>query len=342
MAGISDAAEGPSVAETAPSWVHVKHSRRLWRVRRRLDALWGSTLVYSLMALLFAPPLIFFGLGLWATVAYAKALVAIWGVFRAWDLAALFAQLRSARFVAVFALASGAYFALLFSLIVLFAGLFGRRWRRLALLPGILFGVPSTLLFVAGMEAAAADFMAKYTLPGALAPLLTGYALVDVVLLAGYLTDARAKGRRKRLAEQETEPMPIVRFGPPLFGTTQRGFAPLAASERRGGTALRLSSSERLGGSLSTSRMAAVERPAEDDESESAMADSLGNSVLPFVVALGVPAAVTALADPDSSAAIAQPALEGVRLDTTEGGDLVSGAPAPQSGEIREDAERRV
>jgi hypothetical protein len=200
------------------------------RVRRRLrlgparhlGALAASVLLYAFAALCFAPPLLFLAAGVWSAVAYARTLLSLLHLLGDWQFSTFLGRLEAARLAARVALASGAYFVLLFALIVLFAGLLGRRWRRLLLLPGLLLTLPALVLFLAGVEAAAEGIAGRFALPPSLAgPLLTLYALLDAVLLAAFLTDPRpGLGRRRRRGhpseELTTTPLPIVRFGPPL------------------------------------------------------------------------------------------------------------------------------
>ncbi len=182
----------------------------------------ASLLLYAVAALCFAPPLLFLAAGVWSAVAYARTLLSLLHLLGDWQFSTFLGRLEAARLAARVALASGAYFVLLFALIVLFAGLLGRQWRRLLLLPGLLLTLPALVLFLAGVEAAAEGIAGRFALPPGLAgPSLTLYALLDAVLLAAFLTDPRPGQRRRRWRkhpsdERATTPLPIVRFGPPL------------------------------------------------------------------------------------------------------------------------------
>lgn len=94
------------------------------------------------------------------------------------------------------------YLALIFSLMTLMAGLFGRRWGRLFVAPGALFVVTALMLLgLAVLQATA--FISAIPLPVSWLVALGVYALLDAVLVAGVLVDARltrsptATGRRR-------------------------------------------------------------------------------------------------------------------------------------------------
>jgi hypothetical protein len=207
------------------TWPSRRRGRRWPHVgpARHLGALAAPLLLYALAALFFAPPLLFLAAGVWSAVAYTRTLLSLLHLVGDWQFSTFFDRLAAARLAARVALASGAYFVLLFALIVLFAGLLGRRWRRLFLLPGLLLTLPAVVLFLAGVEAGAEGIAGRFGLPPSLAgPFLTLYALLDALLLAAFLTDPRPHRRRRpRLRkhpsdERATTPLPIVRFGPPL------------------------------------------------------------------------------------------------------------------------------
>lgn len=82
------------------------------------------------------------------------------------------------------------YFALIFALIALMAGLFARRWWRLLILPGATFTGAAVALMSVG-AAFAAPLVSKLPVPGALTLPLTLYALLDAVLVSSILVDVR-------------------------------------------------------------------------------------------------------------------------------------------------------
>lgn len=95
------------------------------------------------------------------------------------------------------------YLALIFALISLMGGLFGRRWGRLFILPGAAL-TGSALALMAASAALAAPLLSALPFSGAwLAPIAL-YALLDAVLVSGFLTDTRLtrapSPRRRRRA----------------------------------------------------------------------------------------------------------------------------------------------
>lgn len=86
-------------------------------------------------------------------------------------------------------LATG-YLALIFALITLMAGLFGRGWGRLFVLPGATFTLTALALMVIG-ALFAAPLANDLPIPAAWLIPLVVYALIDAVLVSGVLIDAR-------------------------------------------------------------------------------------------------------------------------------------------------------
>ncbi len=203
--------------------------RRRGKVRRAVSAIFGGAAVYSLAAVLLLPPVLFLGAGVWSVVTYARTLVTLWNQFISGQLQTFLDGLGGVDLPVRLAMASGAFFALLFALIVIFAGLLGRGWRWLLLLPGLLLGVPALVIFLTGAQAAASALYAAQAFPEFLAPLATAYALIDLVVLAAFLTDLRPRlprRRRTRRSEQVAQALPLVRFGPPSAFVVARVDAP--------------------------------------------------------------------------------------------------------------------
>ncbi len=82
------------------------------------------------------------------------------------------------------------YLALIFALMTLMAGLIGRGWGRLFILPGVTFSVIALALMGIGVVFAA-PLANDLPLPAAWLIPLGIYALIDAVLVSGVLVDAR-------------------------------------------------------------------------------------------------------------------------------------------------------
>src|SRR5216683_1653835 len=69
--------------------------------------------------------------GCWAVFTFASTLYTVWRLLEHWQLAEVFARLDILDAADRVAVASAGYFAVFFALVVLFAGLLGRRGQRL-------------------------------------------------------------------------------------------------------------------------------------------------------------------------------------------------------------------
>jgi uncharacterized membrane protein YjjB (DUF3815 family) len=210
------------------------------RVRRllagRIGGFAAACVANALVVALFAPPVLFLVAGGWALVSYLRSLYQMWGLFSHWQLDAVYQRLQATDLAARVGLASGSYFALLLALIVVVAGLLGRHWTRLFLLPGLLLAIPAGLLYLVGSEAANVALTGGRGWQSLAATLLIAYALFDALTLAALLADLRPRRRRRRqtsrpLPAATPAPMPqlpLVRFGPPPVALAP---APTAAED---------------------------------------------------------------------------------------------------------------
>ncbi len=187
--------------------------------RSGAEALTSAT-VLAALAVFFVPPLAFLLAGSWAIVTYIRTIWSSWILLTHWQLGAFFARLSALDLAGRVGAVSGGYFALLFSLIVLFAGLLGRRWRRLFAMPGLLLTIPSTLFFGFSLQLSFPVIASRFAAPAALRLPVTLYVLCDVVLLAVLLVDLRPPARSARRImrkgrSQSMRPAPLVpvRFG---------------------------------------------------------------------------------------------------------------------------------
>ncbi len=111
------------------------------------------------------------------------------------------------------------YLALIFALITLMAGLFGRGWGRLFVLPGAVFSVTALALMVIG-ALVAAPLANELSMPAAwLVPLML-YALIDAALVSAVFVDLRqtrspsATGRHRAARQRRAAPQAPRESGP--------------------------------------------------------------------------------------------------------------------------------
>lgn len=166
----------------------------VWRVLGEIAA-W--TAVAVMLVLLFAPAAVFLVAGGWAIATCMTSATTLYRLFVSSSAADLFETLRALDIAGRVAVASGGYFALLSALIVLEAGLLGRRWRRFFLFPGIMLTIPSALIFYFGLRMTLDAVTAGYPLSLVTEAGLALYLLLDTVLLAGFLVDLRPKPTRR-------------------------------------------------------------------------------------------------------------------------------------------------
>lgn len=205
---------------------------RLARLRKTLvrmgDDVLSIVLFSAAVVGLVVPPVLFLFTGLWSTWTYITGVWTLWKEITAWRIADLFTSLVAVDTSSRFALTSVSYFALVFSFMVLFAGLLGRRWQHMFVVPGILLCAPSVVAFAFAATLSFSVLATRLYLPGWLQYPLVGYVIVDALLLAALLLDLRpstghrwlARHRRQQDALAETmavkhpTPLPLVRFGP--------------------------------------------------------------------------------------------------------------------------------
>lgn len=209
------------------------------RVRRVLGeiASWGA--VVLVLAVLFAPPVALLIAGCWSVVAYVTSAVTLYKLIAASRLADLLGPLQTLDMAGRIAATSAGFYALLCGLLVLAAGLLGKRWRRLFLVPGTVLSIPAALAFYLALRLTLDAIAPRYSLSGIAQAALTIYLLLDAVLLAGLLVDLRPRPRharnrprprwrRDQRGQRDADPepefeleqpaspsLPLVHFGPP-------------------------------------------------------------------------------------------------------------------------------
>ena len=198
--------------------------------------------VLAVAVVLLAPVIVFLVAGLGAVYVYIRVLLTLWHLVKSYQLTTLAPLLDMLNGAGRVALACAGYFALLAALIVLMAGLLGKRWRRLFLLPGTVFTIPSALAFFFGLRLSLDSMGAALGLSPQAQTFLTVYLLLDTILLAAALVDVTPRHRARRARRRRGASMPLapVHFGPsePLRERSSRGdIAPAAELETLSGVA---------------------------------------------------------------------------------------------------------
>ncbi|HLJ82292.1 MAG TPA: hypothetical protein VKT52_12445 [Ktedonobacterales bacterium] len=278
-----------------PDTVSVRAATHLLRRIGGECGAWAVVLVVALV--LLAPVAACVVAGGWAIYTYVHGFVTLWQNVSSYQLSNLVQPLDSLSLAAQVALASAGYFALLAALIVLMAGLLGKRWGRLFLFPGITFTLPSALAFFIGFRLSLDALAAPSGIPLPVRTALLVYLLLDAIVLAAVLVDVSPRRRRTHRARwmpgrQRTPSAPLA---PVHFGSS---------------------------GPLATRREAA-EAPRKES-----LVGAVGN--MASEVAAG-PAAVAASVEQVARASVAPetPTVESQREGEEQSGAIASG-PAPE------------
>ena len=154
----------------------------------------NALIVCVALLILLAPTLIFLVTLTWAAVSSVRSISLLIDLLHAQNFAALGPQLHELNIALRLALLSAGYFALVSALIVLYAGVLGRRWRRAMLIPGLLLTIPSALAMFLG--AALTGMATGLAIQAQVVIFL--YVLCDAIALGCLLADTRAPIRRVR------------------------------------------------------------------------------------------------------------------------------------------------
>ncbi len=150
----------------------------------------------AVAVLLFAPALLAVIAAAIGVVDCLLSLVQIGMDFKAGWYPAVLAELPALRVATELAFMGLAFLALLYSMNVLMAGMIGRRWQHLYLIPGVILSLPALVAY------SAAAYLLTPILEDA-----TGWGTLTFVILFGYMgldaailgllaTDLRSPGRR--------------------------------------------------------------------------------------------------------------------------------------------------
>lgn len=198
---------------------------------RREFAVRAQTVRNALRALLVFPSLCVLVAALWAAGLAAGSLVALIRRVVSLQFADAVSQLPALDAAGRVLLASCGYFALLFAIRALASGLRSHGLERLRTLPALIVALPSAWLFVAGAGLAATAPPFRILSADAWRVVVLAL-LVQLIALAVLTTQAPirtlfppkpsrwASGRFERPSQPltlgvVTQPMPMVRFGPP-------------------------------------------------------------------------------------------------------------------------------
>lgn len=203
--------------------------------RRLFGELAAWAVVAVVLVLLLTPGVVFLLAGCWAIVTYIASAVTLYHLIISSRFADLLDPLRALDLAGRVAVLSAGYYALLSALIVFAAGMLGKRWRRLFLLPGVVLTIPAGLVFYFGLHMTLDAVTIGHPWPLVAQTGLTLYLICDTILLAAFLVDLRPKPKRQRrrnrsnrgapegadapelLAERAVSPsLPLVRFGQPI------------------------------------------------------------------------------------------------------------------------------
>lgn len=166
--------------------------------RRLIRYVVNGAIVGAAILALFGPAVVFLVAMSWGVITYARSIVLLVDLVHARNFGALGPQLHQLNLAARFMLLSAGYFALVFSLIVVYVGVLGRRRRRALLIPGVGLVVPSIIAYLLGAVLSGAAVSDGLGLPlWALAAFFL-YVLFDTIALGALLADTRAPARRVR------------------------------------------------------------------------------------------------------------------------------------------------
>lgn len=238
------AAAGGMLGMVMPAPPQPTNRAALDSIRRVLGELVAWAVVALALVLLLTPALVLLAAGGWAIVTYITSAVTLYHLLVASRLADLLGPLQALDLAGRVAATSAGYYALLCGLLVLEAGLLGKRWRRLFLFPGIVLSLPAALAFYFALRLLLDAMNATHPLSLAAQTGLTLYLLLDAAVLAAYLVDLSPKPRRTRtrrrqhrwraarrglpapLGQPASPSLPLVHFGPPSVPLTPTTPAP--------------------------------------------------------------------------------------------------------------------
>ncbi len=172
---------------------------------------------------LFAPPIVMAVVSIWAGVTGVRALWDGGQLLDHWQVGSLGTLLPSLNAASRLALFGVSFFAVLFALIVFMGGTFGRGWRQLFLVPGVILAAPSLVVFVQGARLTSV-LMTQLGVARPIQLVVFAYLLLDALILALLMTDVRprrSRNKTQRRPARNSRPRDRhVRNSRPLDGET--------------------------------------------------------------------------------------------------------------------------
>lgn len=157
----------------------------------------ANTLMTGVLFLvLFAPPIVMAIVSVWAGVTGVRALWDGGQLLNHWQVGSLGSLLPSLNAASRLALFGVSFFATLFAMIVFMGGTFGRGWRHLFLVPGVLLAAPSLVVFVQSARMTGV-LLTELGVARPTQMAVFAYLLLDALLLAFILTDVRPRRQNK-------------------------------------------------------------------------------------------------------------------------------------------------
>lgn len=185
--------DAPTAARTSRT-----RSRARRPGRRVIPHIVNSLIAGGALLAILGPAVAFLIALSWGVVTYARSVMLLVDLVHARNFGALGPQLHQLNLAARFTLLSAGYFALIFSMIVVYAGVLGRRRQRALLLPGILLVAQSIVAYLLGVVLASASVSAATGIAIEVFAAFFLYALVDAFALGVLLADTRAPVHRAR------------------------------------------------------------------------------------------------------------------------------------------------
>jgi hypothetical protein len=169
----------------------------LRRVGGVVSVVANTLMTGALFLVLFAPPIVMAFVSVWAGVTGVRALWDGGQLLNHWQVGSLGSLLPSLNAASRLALFGVSFFATLFAMIVFMGGTFGRGWRHLFLVPGVLLAAPSLVVFVQSARMTGV-LLTELSVARPLQVTIFAYLLLDALLLAFIMTDVRPRRRRNK------------------------------------------------------------------------------------------------------------------------------------------------
>lgn len=166
--------------------------------RRLLRFVVNGAIVGCALLAMLGPAVVFLIALSWSLVTYIRSISLLVDLIHARNFGALGPQLHLLNVAARITLLSAGFFALVFALIVVYAGVLGRRGQRALLIPGLALVVPSIIAYLLGSALTGITVSPAMGIPLEGLAVFFVYVLFDAFALGVLLADTRAPVRRVR------------------------------------------------------------------------------------------------------------------------------------------------